>query len=48
MIEQRKARGKEMPTWKTGIDVFNSWMEYDALPGQISIDDILKEEDDNA
>lgn len=48
MIEQRKARGKEMPTWKTGNDVFNTWMEYDVLPGQISIDDILREEDDNA
>lgn len=47
MIEIRKSRNIKTE-WKTGQDVFNWWMEYDILPGQISIDDILKEEEDNA
>lgn len=43
MLDMRREKG--LPTqWKTGQDVFNWWMEYDALPGQISIDDILSEE----
>lgn len=41
MVIQRKE--KKMPTeWRTGLDVFNWWMEYaDYLPGQI---DILEEQ----
>lgn len=39
MLEERKRRGKMEGSWKmgtTGKDVFNWWMEYDILPGQIS------------
>lgn len=39
MIAERKRRN--LPTeWDSGIDVFNWWMEYDYLPGQV---DILEE-----
>lgn len=40
MIEARKQTGKPC-TWETGRDVFNWWMEYDTLPGQI---DLFEEE----
>ena len=40
MIEERKARGLETE-WKTGIDVFNWWMEYDVLPGQLDFDEVM-------
>ena len=45
MLKERKRRGLE-GTWSdgaTGQDVFNWWMEYDILPGQMSIDDIMEE-----
>lgn len=45
MLEERKRRGKLEGTWRieTGaIDVFNWWMEYDLLPGQM---DLFEEED---
>ena len=38
MLEERKRRGKLEGSWRmgdTGLDVFNWWMEYDILPGQI-------------
>ncbi len=36
MLEARKSNG--LPTrWQTGIDVFNWWMEYDILPGQMDL-----------
>lgn len=34
MIQERKARGL-VTEWQTGTDVFNWWMEYDVLPGQM-------------
>lgn len=38
MIEAREDRG--LPSaWKTGQDVFNWWMEYDVLPGQMEFTD---------
>jgi phosphoadenosine phosphosulfate reductase len=38
MIEAREDGG--LPTeWKTGKDVFNWWMEYDVLPGQMEFED---------
>ena len=43
MLEARNARGKLDGSWRmgtTGADVFNWWMEYDVLPGQV---DILEE-----
>jgi phosphoadenosine phosphosulfate reductase len=39
MLEERKRRGKPDGSWSkgaTGRDVFNWWMEYDILPGQIN------------
>ena len=48
MIRERIRRGKVDGTWRIGTtaqDVFNWWMEYDVLPGQMSFDDY--EEDDD-
>ena len=42
MLEERKHRGKLDGSWRTGAtgkDVFNWWMEYDILPGQIDLFD---------
>ena len=45
MLKVREER--KVPTeWKTGQEVFNWWMEYDILPGQISVYDALKGDDD--
>lgn len=44
MLKERERRGKMLGTWRmgtTGQDVFNWWMEYDILPGQI---DLFEEE----
>lgn len=49
MLEERKRRGKLEGSWRmgaTGRDVFNWWMEYDILPGQMDIFDFLEEEDE--
>lgn len=49
MLEERIRRGKLEGSWRmgtTGRDVFNWWMEYDILPGQMNIDDFLEEEDE--
>lgn len=43
MLEVRKERGKMNGTWRignTGEDVFNWWMEYDIVPGQIAIGEL--------
>ena len=45
MLKERERRGKMVGTWRmgtTGQDVFNWWMEYDILPGQI---DLFEEEE---
>lgn len=39
MLEERKQRGKADGSWSNGAggrDVFNWWMEYDILPGQMN------------
>lgn len=36
MLEERHCRGLEC-YWKTPMDVFNWWMEYDVLPGQLDL-----------
>lgn len=49
MLNERERRGKMEGSWSMGgrgIDVFNWWMEYDILPGQMNIDDFLEEEDE--
>ena len=48
MIAELKLRGKSDGTWKsgyTGQDIFNWWMEYDIMPGQMDIFDFLEEDD---
>jgi phosphoadenosine phosphosulfate reductase len=49
MLQEREKRGKLLGEWRmgtTGRDVFNWWMEYDILPGQMDIFDFLEEEDE--
>ena len=36
MLAERKRRGKA-DAWQSPQDVFNWWMEYDVLPGQIDL-----------
>jgi hypothetical protein len=44
LLDERAAKGKDT-SWQTPEDVFNWWMEYDVLPGQMDIFDFLEEED---
>ena len=49
MLENRKLRGKVDGSWRMGVtgrDVFNWWMEYDIVPGQMDIFDFIEEEDE--
>lgn len=49
MLAERKHRGKMQGSWRmgtTGLDVFNWWMEYDILPGQMNFDEITSMEGD--
>jgi len=48
MLEYRALRGKMQGTWRIGNtanDVYNWWMEYDVLPGQICFEDLKEEYD---
>lgn len=36
LLAERAARGKYI-SWETPMDVFNWWMEYDVLPGQVDL-----------
>lgn len=48
MLEERKKRGKLDGSWRngaTGADVFNWWMEYDILPGQIDLFEEMEADD---
>ena len=47
MLEERKHRGKLEGSWRmgTGEDVFNWWMEYDVLPGQMNVFDLFEEDE---
>lgn len=42
LVKERKRRGLKTD-WETGTDVFNWWMEYDVLPGQMEMEDVLCE-----
>lgn len=42
MIHERAKKGLETE-WQTGTDVFNWWMEYDVLPGQIDFEEMMKD-----
>lgn len=51
MLEERQRRGKIDGSWRMGTtatDVFNWWMEYDVIPGQLNLFDMIdqQEEDD--
>lgn len=49
MLEERRRRGKMQGSCRmgtTGLDVFNWWMEYDILPGQMNFDEIISMEGD--
>lgn len=41
MIQERKIRGKKDALWLSPYDVFNWWMEYDILPGQMEMTDFF-------
>ena len=47
MMEVRANSGKNRWIGWSGQDVFNWWMEYDILPGQMDIFDFLEEEDED-
>ena len=47
MLKERDRRGKLEGSWRIGTtanDIFNWWMEYDILPGQMEIEDFLSED----
>lgn len=49
MLDERRKKGKIQGDWRmgnTGKDVFNWFMEYDILPGQIGFDDYLEQDDE--
>lgn len=49
MLKERERRGKLEVSWRMGTtanDVFNWWMEYDILPGQMGMEDFLGEDTD--
>lgn len=43
MLDARKAKGLPCD-WQTGMDVFHWWMEDDNINGQLSMDDLMEEE----
>jgi phosphoadenosine phosphosulfate reductase len=45
LIAERSRQGKET-TWQSPVDVFNWWMEYDVLPGQMDLFEEMEEEDE--
>lgn len=48
MLKARQRREKMEGSWRMGTtaqDVFNWWMEYDILPGQMEMDDLMEDED---
>ena len=47
MLKERHRREKMEGSWRmaTAQDVFNWWMEYDILPGQMEMDDLLEDDD---
>ena len=44
LLEERASRGM-YTSWQTPEDVYNWWMEYDILPGQMEMEDLLWEDD---
>lgn len=49
MLDERIKRGKIDGSWRSGTkgeEVFNWWMEYDILPGQMDVFDLIESEDE--
>lgn len=45
MLEERQKNN--LPTqWQTAQDVFDWWMEYDVLPGQVDIFDYMEDQEE--
>lgn len=44
MLSERERRSKRTDNWMTATDVFNWWMDYDLLPGQINLFEDVEEE----
>lgn len=42
MLDTRKAKGLPCD-WQTGMDVFRWWMEDDNISGQLSMDDLMED-----
>ena len=42
MLDVRKAKGLPRD-WQTGMDVFRWWMEDNNIIGQLSIDDLMED-----
>ena len=42
MLNARKAKGLPCD-WQTGMDVFRWWMEDDNISGQLSMDDLMED-----
>lgn len=42
MLDVRKAKGLPCD-WQSGIDVFRWWMEDDNISGQLSMDDLMED-----
>lgn len=47
MLGVRKAKGLPCD-WQTGMDVFRWWMEDDNVNGQLSIDDLMEDNNGTA
>lgn len=45
LLDERDSRGM-YTSWQTPEDVFNWWMEYDILPGQMEMEDFMGEDGD--
>ena len=48
MLAERERRGKMSASWRIGtraVDIFNWWMKYDVLPGQMTFDELEEEEE---
>ena len=50
MIKERERKGKLTGSWRKGtraIDVYNWWMTYDVMPGQINLFEDYEEEEED-
>ena len=45
MLKVRKEQGKEAVVWKNGTDVFHWWIGDGVSPGQISMEEMMEEEE---